>query len=297
MIINSGNLRALQVGFKTSFQQGVAAVPALRSRIATEVPSSTASEQYPWLADMPGMREWIGERQLKNISEKGYEIKNRRWEDTVEVPRTTIEDDQYGVYSTLMAAMGRSSSEQPEQLVFSLLAAGFTTICYDGQYFFDTDHPVKDAAGIEQSVSNMQAGSGNPWFLFDTSRALKPLIFQNRKRADFVALDNPDDHNVFMRDRFIYGSDARNAAGFGFWQTAFGSKAALDKANFEAAYTAMMQFKRDGGQPLGIMPNLLVCGPSNMTKAREVVEVQRLASGADNPNFKLVEVLVVPWLV
>ncbi|HFH4124943.1 TPA: Mu-like prophage major head subunit gpT family protein, partial [Pseudomonas aeruginosa] len=85
----------------------------------------------------------------------------------------------------------------PAELVYALLSGGFTQTCYDGQYFFDTDHPVTSAAGNEVSVSNFQGGSGTPWFLLDTTRIMKPLILQKRKDYNFVTMDAEKDENVF----------------------------------------------------------------------------------------------------
>jgi phage major head subunit gpT-like protein len=61
------------------------------------------------------------------------------------------------------------------------------------------------------------------WFLLDTTKPIKPLIYQTRRKVEFVAKDNPDDENVFMRKEFIYGADARYNAGYGLWQLAYGS--------------------------------------------------------------------------
>ncbi|BBF92365.1 Mu-like prophage major head subunit gpT family protein [Blastochloris tepida] len=297
MIITRQSLGDLTTGFKASFQRGFAGVQPMSGRIATTVPSATAAEKYAWLGAWPKMREWVGERVYRNLSQHGYAIPNKEFETTVVVPRPAVEDDQYGVYSPMMEEMGRAAAAHPDELVFALLKAGFTTPCYDGQYFFDSDHPVRNPdTGADTSVSNVQSGSGNPWFLLDTSRALKPLIFQERKKPEFVTKDSPQDENVFKRNEFVYGVYARHAVGFGFWQMAFGSKAALDETNFDAAYDAMSAFKSDEGQPLGIKPTLLVVGPSNRKKAQEIVVVSRKANGADNPNQGIVEVLIVPWL-
>lgn len=297
MIITRQSLGDLRTGFKAVFNAGFTGVAPMWTRVATSVPSSTASENYPWLGQMPGMREWIGERQVKNLMEHGYSIKNRKFEMTVAVPKDSIEDDQYGVYSPMMQEMGRAAAAHPDELVFGALKDAFTTNCYDGQFFCDSDHGVLDAAGTEVSVSNLQAGASAPWFLLDTNRALKPLIFQQRKKPEFVAKDNPDDDNVFDRAEFKYGVDSRCNVGFGFWQQAFGSKAALTEDNLKAAYTAMTSLKGDYGRPLGIMPNLLVVGPTNKFVADELLKNQMKANGASNTVQGLVEAIVVPWLV
>ena len=65
--------------------------------------------------------------------------------------------------------------------------------------------------------------SDTAWFLLDTSRPIKPLIYQQRKKAKFVSKTAETDDNVFMSKKFIYGADSRGNAGFGFWQMAVGS--------------------------------------------------------------------------
>lgn len=296
MIINRQALTVLTTGFKASFQTGFDGVAPMWEKIATRVPSSTASEEYAWLGAFPGMREWIGERQIKNLAQHGYTIKNRKFEMTVSVPRTSIEDDQFGIYAPMMQEMGRAASEHPDTLVYGILKNGFATDCYDGQFFFDTDHPVIGANGTEASVSNMQAGSSAPWFLLDTRRALKPLIYQERKKAQFVAKDDPSDDRVFMKDEFVYGADSRGNVGFGFWQMAFGSKADLTEANLQLAYTAMTSLKGDEDRPLGILPNLLVVHPSLKFKADELLKAQLKNGGASNIMQGLVESMSSPWI-
>lgn len=296
MIINSSNLRMLTTGYRANFQAGLEGVAPMWGRFATEVPSTTAEELYPWLNQIPGMRKWIGERQVKNIQTSSYKLPNERWEDTVAVNADAIRDDSYGVYAPLMRMLGDAAARQPDELVFGMIGAGFTTRCFDGQFFFDADHPVIGANGVEQSVSNMQAGAGAPWYLLDTSKALKPFIFQNREKASLVARDNPDDPTVFDRNEFIYGATSRNAAGFGFWQTAFGSRAALNAVNFGAAFDAMTKFTKDHGAPLGIVPNILLVGPTNRAAGEAIVKKQNLAGGESNLDFGRCELVVAPWL-
>lgn len=296
MDLNSGNLAILYRAFNAAFQKGFAGVTPMWQKIATLVPSTTGTEDYGWLGQIPGMREWVGDRHIHNLKQHDYSLKNKKFELTVGVPREKVDDDQYGVYAPMMEMLGESANGHPDELIFALLADGFTTPCYDKQYFFDTDHPVIQPDGTTASVSNMQAGAGNPWFLLDTRRALKPLILQMRKRPEFVRKDDPKDDNVFNKGELIYGVDDRKNVGFGFWQMAFGSKATLDATNFDANMAAMGAFKGDHGKPLGVMPDLLVVGSSNRAAAKAVVEAEKLANGASNTNFKAVEVLVVPWL-
>lgn len=299
MIITPASLTTLFTAFKAAFNTGFRSYTPLWSQVATLVPSTTSTEEYGWLGQFPRLREWVGDRHIKNMAAHAYSIKNKKFEATVAVDRDKVEDDTYGLYAPLMQEMGHAAATHPDELVFALLAAGFSAAGYDGQPFFDADHPVLDEHGEEQSVSNTQSGSGSPWFLLDARRPLKPLIFQRRRDYDFRALNRLDDDHVFKRDEYVYGVDARANVGFGFWQQAFGSKATLDEANFSAAYAAMLAFKSDQGRPLGIMPNLLVTGPSNRDKAHKVIKAELVlegGAGVTNINKDVVDVLIVPWL-
>ena len=299
-IVTPALITSLRTGFSKAFQDALTATPTDWAKVATRVPSSSASNTYGWLNQFPTLREWVGDRVLKNMAAQAYQIQNKLYEGTVAVKRTDIEDDNVGVYTPLFSEMGRAAAAHPDQLVFSLLAAGETTLCYDGQNFFDTDHPVYpnvDGTGTATNVSNLQAGPGPGWYLLDCSRALKPLIFQERTPPELEAKTSTQDEGVFMRDEYHYGIRYRCSAGLGFWQLAYKSKATLDAANFNAAMAAMMSIKADGGRPMGVKPTHLVVPPSLRAAAIEIVKNERLANGASNPNFGVVDLIVSPWLV
>lgn len=302
-IVTPALLTALKSGFKKNFQDGLQTAESAWNRIATEINSTTASNTYGWLGQFPTFREWVGDRVLKDMAASGYQILNKLWESSVGVARTDIEDDNLGIYSPLFTEMGRAAGVQPDELVFALLKAGNSTLCYDGQNFFDVDHPVYpnvDGTGVAATVSNNDVPGqdpGAPWYLLDTSRALKPLIFQRRTQPELQALTSPDDEHVFMKDVYRYGVRSRCNVGFGFWQMAHRSQQALDATNFNAAVQAMQERKADGGRPLGIRPTLLVVPPSLRAAALEVVKAERLANGATNVNREVVDVLVTPWVM
>lgn len=297
MDINSANLQTAYVGFNTAFKSGLLEATSLASRVATTVPSTTKENEYGWLGKFPRFREWVGDRVINSLAKHGYSIKNKPFELTVEVDRDDFDDDNLGIYTPMFRDLGMSSTTFPDDLIWPLLLAGFTTKCYDGQNFFDTDHPVLDENGNEVSVANTDGGSGTPWFLMDVSRPLKPLIFQDRKTPNqLIRMDKEDDTNVFMKKQFIYGLDGRAAAGFGFWQMAWGSKQTLNAANYEVARVGLGSLKADFGKPLAINPRLLVVPPSLEKAANQIVRSVLVNGGETNPWAGTAEVLVVPWL-
>lgn len=296
MIINADNLRTLRTALNTAFNRGFNEQAAGVDdfwMFTEDVISSTGDEEYGWLEDIPMPRLWEGDRFIANMKQQAYRLVEKPYERTLGVKRRHLETDRYGIYSKRSELMGKAARRHPAALMFDQLVNGFSRECYDGQYYFDTDHPV--AGGV---VSNMQAGAGAPWFLLDTRNFIKPLILQRAYREYIFESKedaNQSDH-VFNRDEFLYGIRNYLVPGYGFWQLAFGSKAALDATNFGAAYTALMGMKNDTGEPLGVMPNLLVVGASQRDAAANVVKRERDTSGASNINYQAVDVLVTPWL-
>lgn len=284
-------LGSLFTGFKTSFQGGFAGVSPTWSQLATYVASSTDSEDYGWLGAWPKIREWIGDRVINEMSASTYNIKNRKFETTVGVKADHIKDDRLGIYGPMFQELGRAVSIFPDELIYALLAAGATTKCYDGQYFFDTDH---EEAGV--GVSNHQGGAGTPWFLLDTSRALKPLIFQDREKFDFTALDNATDENVFMRDEFIYGSQGRANVGFGFWQMAYMSRQDLDADSYEEARARLAERRDDSGRKLGVKGTLLVVPGTLEGAGKRILVNQEKAGGGTNEWAGSAKLLVADQL-
>lgn len=291
MIINQANLTSLYRGLRVLFQEAFDGVQSTWGRVAMEVPSTTRAEDYAWLGAFPKMREWLGDRIIKNLSLQRYSIRNRDWEVTVEVDRNDVEDDTIGIYRPIVQEMGRSAAVHPDELVWGLLLSGMTELCYDGKAFFAADHPVGTG-----SVSNYGGGSGTPWYLFDVSRAIKPLIFQSRRAPEFISKDRPDDENVFMKKKFLYGADRRDNAGFGLWQLAYASKQTLSAANYKAARSAMMAYKDDEARPLGVTPSLMVVPPALEGEARDILLAERTASGQTNVWRNTADLIVVPWL-
>jgi phage major head subunit gpT-like protein len=294
MEITGANLQTLGVGFKSNYQTGFNEVSPTWNMVAEEVTSTTASNEYGWLGQWPSLRKWVGDRVVKALAGHKYAIENEDFENTVGVLKKHIEDDNLGVYSALFQAQGRAAARWPDELVWPALPAGFNTACYDGQNFFDTDHPVGDKAeGNLRTVSNMQDGGGAPWFLLDTTQALKPIILQMRKKPEFAQMTDPNSsERVFMKNEYLYGIEARANVGFSFWQMAFGSKADLNEANFKAAYQAMTDLENDQGGKLAIKPNLLVVGSSNQWKARELLDQARKTGGEDNILKGITELFV-----
>lgn len=302
MLVNKENVGNIFISLKTTFNNAFGAAQTVWQKLAMEVPSTSTQNDYTWLSKFPRMRKWIGDKNVKALSAFKYSIVNDDYEATVEVDRNDIEDDNLGIYLPQAQMAGDSAAMLPDEIVIDLANYGFTNKCYDGQYFFDLNHPVMGVNGVIAPVANkgtkalscatqalaiasfgaarvamrkfkddegrplnvnpnillvppalgdiaralmnndrLDDGKANPykgtaevvedarlisdtaWFLLDTSKPVRPFIYQARKKPVFVQQTDPHTEDVFTRKKFKFGAEARAAGGYGFWQLAYGS--------------------------------------------------------------------------
>lgn len=288
--ITSTLLAQITTGFRARFATGLSRAPEQWREFATETTSTNYGEIYNF--DMPQgtLREWIGERKVTQLKAQELEIRNKSYELTFEVDRDAIEDDRYSQYGTEAEYLGDAAARHPNKLIFDLIKGGFTANAFDGQFFYDTDHPVgagvvsnKGTAALSSTtygtvraammaftdesgeplnvvpntllVSPQQEVTGrqilnqeltaggennvwfnsatlivspyltdaNDWFLFDTSKVLKPFIFQRRRPPQLVQQTAPTDAPVFNNKKLRFGVDYRAGAGYALWQLAYGN--------------------------------------------------------------------------
>jgi phage major head subunit gpT-like protein len=150
MLINKSNLTAVFINLKTTFNKAFEAAPALWEKTTMRVPSGSSQNDYSWLSRFPRMRKWIGDKVVKALEAFSYTVVNDDWEATVEVDRNDIEDDNLGIYAPMAQDAGWSAKQLPDEIDADLKNNAFENLCYDGQYFYDDDHPVAGA-----SVSNL----------------------------------------------------------------------------------------------------------------------------------------------
>jgi phage major head subunit gpT-like protein len=299
MLLNPSSLQAAFLAYDTKFRSAYEKTPVQWDKIATLISSTTAEQIHAWVDRVPQLRKWVGERQINNIKARAQSLVNEKYEDTIGIDREKFEDDQYGIYSPAIEMLGEAARVWPDQLVVAALQAGDSSLCYDGQFFFDTDHPIdpsNPSAGTQSNSFNLAlnaanyqtvraammsykgadgaplgvnpnllvvppalegtartilnadfiaapsntatqsnvlkgtadvlvmprlAGQDTTWYLMDTSRVIKPLIFQQRQAPEFAFLNRPDDHAVVSTDTYLFGVRARGAGGYGlYWLAA-----------------------------------------------------------------------------
>ena len=159
----------LAKGLLTNFFEGYNGTQTYWQEVATKVPSTARSENYSWIGSIPRLRKMNGERIPKKLLEHTYSIVNEEYEASIEVKHADLKDDQTGQYGIQAKSIGEAVKQFPDELIFETLIPGGTTgLAYDGQYFFDTDHPIGETGSTQSNkiTSALDATS------FRTARAM-----------------------------------------------------------------------------------------------------------------------------
>lgn len=115
--------------------------------------SDQASETYNFLGQSPAMRVWVGGRQAKGFSGDGITIVNNHYEATIEVAKKDARRDKTPQIQARIAEFYDRAQTHWTSLLSTLLLNGVSTVCYDGQYFFDTDHSEGDSGTQDNDIT------------------------------------------------------------------------------------------------------------------------------------------------
>ncbi len=115
--------------------------------------SDQASEEYKWLGMSPAMREWVGGRLLKGLRENGITIENLHYEASINVFLHELRRDKTGQILTRIRELADRTNSHWASLLSTLIINGESTACYDGQFFFDTDHSEGDSGTQDNDLS------------------------------------------------------------------------------------------------------------------------------------------------
>jgi phage major head subunit gpT-like protein len=143
--------RAIIGEFYNTLQQELGA--SWIAAVSNYFDSDQESETYKWLGMAPAMREWIGGRQAKGFRENGLTIVNKKFEATLEVLVDEIRRDKTGQVMVRVREMAERTNSHWAKLLSTLIVNAESSVCYDGQYFFDTDHAEGDSGPQDNDLS------------------------------------------------------------------------------------------------------------------------------------------------
>lgn len=115
--------------------------------------SNQADEIYAFLGAPAPMREWIGGRKAKGLMQSSFNLRNKRYEATLEIRREDLKRDKTGQIMLRVQEFANSSARHWLALLSELIASGETQRCYDGQFFFSAAHQERDSGVQSNSVT------------------------------------------------------------------------------------------------------------------------------------------------
>lgn len=212
MQINQSTLAALYKGYRTLYVDAYQAGAVMWDRVAMRTTSTAAEELYHWLGSIPGMSKLLGEIVIKNLAAHRYSIINDEYADVIAVRQADIERDTYGIYNPLFGALGLAAKQHADELVANLMVNGFTSLCYTGKNFFDTNHEPQKGKTKFSNVDTKKLSSAN----FSAARkriksrlnaAGRPMNL-GRKLVLIVSPKNEDLGRQILQADFIQANNA-----------------------------------------------------------------------------------------
>ena len=130
--------------------------------LAMRVQSDDASESYAWLGNVPGLSEFIGGRTKKELKEYKFSISNTDYESTLVFQRKDLRRDKTGMIDLRVGQFADRVMDHPAKLLSTLIVNGESSVCYDGQYFFDTDHQDRDEGTQSNDLTSSAVAPTDP---------------------------------------------------------------------------------------------------------------------------------------
>ncbi len=121
--------------------------------LAMKTESNNAGEDYGWLGNAPALREFIDGRSPAELRENSFRINNKDYEGSIKVKPKDLRRDKTGQLRIRINQLTERANDNPAKLLSTLILNGASTNCYDGQYYFDTDHSEGNSGSQSNSIT------------------------------------------------------------------------------------------------------------------------------------------------
>lgn len=182
--------------------------PGLLVQLAIMVPSIVAaghSEQHAWLGSSPSMREWIGKRLVQQPLAFDHAIKNKKFEVSGNMPLDLLNNDKTGEAQLWLDDLLSALPLWYEEIIAGLINNAEAATCFDGQYFFDTDHQYGKQSAAWSNDVTYNASSHTAITVAEAALAINAAIEAMRAF--------PDDQGRFIANRGMSAVDVIVKAG------------------------------------------------------------------------------------
>lgn len=199
----SGNVpNHLVAGARSGFLRAVRERPFQRQSIAMEIPMDGKTIDLVDLGSAPMPKNSPTGATIQDMIERHLEMTPKDWDITVWISHNAVEDDRIGNLWTRVQQAGQNFQKHMDKLAFQALNAGDGStygLCYDGQYFFDTDH-VDAGALYDTDQSNV----GSATLSFET--------FNTAMTSAMQFVDDMGEYNEFVYNLLVTSPALANQA-------------------------------------------------------------------------------------
>lgn len=112
----------------------------IRAISGEAVPTDQQKETHGGLGNVGPMKKWEGQRKSQRLRAVTVDVENDKYEDTLLVTGDELRRDKTMQVDSNIRGLSRRAMQHWELLLTTLVENGESTACYDGQFFFDTDH-------------------------------------------------------------------------------------------------------------------------------------------------------------
>lgn len=148
-VVNTG---LAEPGLRSEFFKRFAETQSVYDALATRIGSNKDKETFKFLGSVPVMRAWGTGRKSVGLRTESYDVANEKYESTIEVDRSELEDDQTEQIRLRIGEMASRAALHKDYLIAQLIIngdqSGFNS--YDGVPFFDDAH-VSGSSGSQDN--------------------------------------------------------------------------------------------------------------------------------------------------
>lgn len=149
-------VRALLIGALESGDNGWV------NNLAMPIDSNDAAEDLAWLGTPPALREFVGGRQAKELAEYHFDVRSKDYEGSLRMPKKSWIRDKTGQLQVRISQFADRVNDHPAKILSNLILNAESTACFDGQYFFDTDHVSKNSGSQSNDITATASTAAAP---------------------------------------------------------------------------------------------------------------------------------------
>lgn len=144
--------RTVQGWFYERLMQNVGA--GYINAIATvPMDSDQDAEDYAWLGMVPQMIERRGEKKFSQLRDFEWTVKNVEYQSGIAIPKKHVLYDKTAQVQMRVNELADRANAHWAKLLGALIVGGASGLCYDKQYFYDTDHSEGESGTQSNSIS------------------------------------------------------------------------------------------------------------------------------------------------